>query len=111
MDQITVVVQRGKADGIIKAAMKAGAKGATIYFARGTGIREKLGLLGIAISPEKEAFFMICPQNETDVIFDAVVKAANLETPAQGIMYVNTITRIAGIPLPPEFIVNKEDAE
>ena len=111
LDQITCVVQRGKADGIVKAAMKAGAKGATIFFARGTGIRERLGLLGIAISPEKEVFFVVCPKNETDLIFDAIVKAANLETPAQGIMYVNEIKRVAGIPIPPGFFEGKESNE
>jgi nitrogen regulatory protein P-II 1 len=50
---ITCIVQRGSADDVMKAANKAGATGATIYFARGTGVRERLGLLGIAIQAEK----------------------------------------------------------
>ncbi len=107
MDQITCVVQRGKADSIIKAAMKAGATGVTIYFARGTGIREKLGLLGIAISPEKEVFFITCCQEDTDQIFDAIVKEGNMETPAQGIVYVHEIKRIAGIPIPPKALIKE----
>ena len=46
---ITCVVQRGKADEIIKAAQEVGAQGATAYYARGGGIRERLGILGVAI--------------------------------------------------------------
>ena len=48
---ITCVVQRGNGDAISKAAMKAQAGGATTFFARGTGIRERLGLMGLAIVP------------------------------------------------------------
>ena len=44
---ITCVVQRGFADPIIKAAQEAGAQGATVYFGRGTGVRERLGRVGV----------------------------------------------------------------
>ena len=43
---ITAIVQRGKADAPVQAALKAGAQGATVVFGRGQGIRERLGLLG-----------------------------------------------------------------
>lgn len=43
---ITCIVQRGLADTIIVAAREAGAQGATVHFARGMGIRERLGILG-----------------------------------------------------------------
>ena len=38
---ITCVVQRGHADKVAKAAVQAGAKGATISFARGMGARDQ----------------------------------------------------------------------
>ena len=46
--QITCIIQRGKGDRIVKAMIKAGARGGTVFFARGTGTRENLGLLGLA---------------------------------------------------------------
>ena len=46
---ITCIVQRDVANTIIKAAREAGVQGATVHFARGTGIRERLGLLGVAV--------------------------------------------------------------
>jgi nitrogen regulatory protein PII len=97
LELITCVVQRGKADKVAKAAIGAGAGGATIWFARGMGIRERLGLLGLAIVPEKEVITIICGKNVTRVIMDAVVKAANLEVPGMGVAYVVPITAIAGI--------------
>ena len=43
---ITCIVQRGLADTIIQAAREGGAQGATVHFARGMGVRERLGILG-----------------------------------------------------------------
>ena len=43
---ITCIVQRGTGDTIVRAAQDAGAQGATVYYAKGGGIRERLGLLG-----------------------------------------------------------------
>ena len=95
-DLITVIVQRGKADRVVKRAMKAGAGGATIWFGRGGGIREKLGLLGIAISPEKEIILIITPRNITDLVFQEVVKAGKLDIPGQGVAYVTELRHVAG---------------
>jgi hypothetical protein len=46
---ITCIVQRGVADTIVRAAVEAGAQGATIHYAHGTGVRERLGILGVAV--------------------------------------------------------------
>lgn len=51
---ITVIVQRGAADKVVRAAQKAGAQGATIFYARGTGVRQRhLGVLGVAVNSER----------------------------------------------------------
>ena len=50
---IMAILQRGRADRAVKAAIRAGAQAATVFFGRGLGIRERLGLLGLAIQPEK----------------------------------------------------------
>ena len=44
---ITAIVQRGMADLVVQTAQEAGAQGATIFHAHGTGVRQKrLGNLG-----------------------------------------------------------------
>ncbi len=99
---ITCVVQRGRADKICKAALEAGAAGATVFFGRGLGLRERLGLLGLAIVPEKEVIMIVTKPSETKRIFQVIVKAANLDTPGMGIAYVIPIHEVAGlIPLNP----------
>ena len=93
---ITCVVQRGKADKVVKAALDAGAAAATVFFARGMGLRERLGLLGLAIVPEKEVIMIVTSQAETQRIFDVVVDAAKLDTPGMGIAYIIPIHAAAG---------------
>lgn len=93
---ITCVVQRGKGDAITKAAIKAGAGGATVFFARGTDTRERLGLLGLAIVPEKEVVLVVCREEKSTRIFDAIAKAGKLDVPGMGIAYITPILKITG---------------
>lgn len=93
---ITCVVQRGKADKLTKAAIEAGASGATVFFARGMGVRERLGLLGLAIVPEKEVVMIVCTKEKVRTIVDTLVKAGSLDTPGYGIVYVTAIDQAVG---------------
>ena len=95
-DLITCIVQRGKAEKVIDAALLAGAPGATYYYGRGTGVRQKLGLLSKLIVPEKEIILIVTKKNQTDVVFDAVVKAGKLDKKGQGFAYTHTIDRAIG---------------
>ena len=54
LNLITCIVQRGRAEKVVDAALKAGAPGATHFYGRGTGVRQKLGVLSKLIVPEKE---------------------------------------------------------
>ncbi|MGY8815003.1 MAG: P-II family nitrogen regulator [Gammaproteobacteria bacterium] len=92
---ITCVVQRGSADDIIKAAQEVGAQGATIYYARGGGVRERLGVLGLAIEVEKEVISIIVATNQIDRVFEKMFIAGKLETPGMGIMYVTHLDKVA----------------
>ncbi|MBN2284327.1 MAG: P-II family nitrogen regulator [Deltaproteobacteria bacterium] len=96
-DLITCVVQRGKADKVAKAALDAGAGGATVFFGRGMGLRERLGLLGLAIVPEKEIILIVSEKTDTSRIFDAVIEAGKLNVPGMGIAYVSPIHAVVGL--------------
>ncbi|WP_221270365.1 P-II family nitrogen regulator [Desulfurispira natronophila] len=85
---ITCIVERGAADDVVEAAKKAGAKAATISFARGTGIRERLGLLGIAIQPEKEIIEIGVHPSRADAVFHAMAEAGKLHLPGKGFIYM-----------------------
>ena len=92
---ITCVVQRGKAEQVVKAAQDAGAQGATIYYGSGSGVRERLGLLGLAIDVEKEIITILVGDDQVDRIFESMYLAAELDLPGAGIIYVNKLEKAA----------------
>jgi nitrogen regulatory protein PII len=92
---ITCVVQRGNADEVVKAARGAGAQGATIYYARGTGVRERLGILGLTVEAEKEVINVIVADDQLDFIFEKMYLAGKLDTPGMGVIYVTQLDKIA----------------
>jgi nitrogen regulatory protein P-II 1 len=88
---ITCICQRGKADAIARAAVNAGSTAPVIFYGEGQGIREKLGLLRIAVNPEKEIISVVAGEMESFHIFDAMVDAGSLYTPGMGFIYVTDI--------------------
>lgn len=96
IDSIFCVVQRGKADEVVKAALDAGAQGATMFYARGTGVRQKLGILGSLIQPEKEVIFIVTRSEKTESVFNAMILAGKLEEPGRGFAFVQKIERAIG---------------
>ena len=99
LNLITCIVQKGAADDIIKAVVNEGIQGATIHYARGTGIRERLGLLGVAVESEKEVINIVVSTEMTDRVFEAIYLAGKLDTPGMGIMYVTPVLK-AGTYIP-----------
>ena len=74
---ITAVVQRGKADEIVAAAQEAGAQGASIHYAHGRGVRERLGILGLAIEAEEEVINIIVSNDQANRVFESIYKAGD----------------------------------
>lgn len=92
---ITCVVQRSKADEIVTAARSAGAQGATIYYARGTGVRERLGILGLTVEAEKEVINIIVANDQLDYMFEKMYLAGEMDTPGMGVIYVTPLDKVA----------------
>jgi nitrogen regulatory protein PII len=93
---ITCIVQRGEADKVVDAALSAGAEGATIYFGRGTGVRQKLGFSGRFIKAEKEIVLIVTKVEQTDAVFEAVIKAARLDQKGKGFAFLHKLDRAVG---------------
>jgi nitrogen regulatory protein PII len=93
---ITCIVQRGAAEEAVQAARRAGAQGATIFYARGSGVRQKhLGLLGVTLSAEKEVIYIVAASDQADRIFDKIFTAAQLDTPGMGMIYMTPLDKMA----------------
>lgn len=92
---ITCIVQRGVADEVVRASREAGAQGATVSYARGTGVRERLGLLGIALEAEKEVIQIVVASDQADRVFEAMYLAGKLDTPGMGFIYMSELEKAA----------------
>lgn len=92
---ITCIVQASQADKVVKAAQDVGAQGATVTYARGTGVRERMGLMGVAIDEQKEMIRVIVSEEQADRVFEAMYLAGELDNPGMGIMFMNNLDRIA----------------
>ena len=92
---ITCIVQASQADKVVKAAQNVGAQGATVTYARGTGIRERMGLMGVTIDEQKEMIRIIVSEEQADRVFEAMYLAGELDKPGMGIMFMNDLDRIA----------------
>ena len=92
---ITCVVQRGMGEKVFRAAQEAGAQGATIFYAHGLGIQERLGLLGLTINSEKEVVNMVVSTEQANRIFEKIYLAAKMDTPGMGFMYQTPLEKAA----------------
>ena len=96
-DLIVTIVKKGCCENVIRASREAGAEGATIIPARGTGIHETKKLLGIPIEPEKEIIFTIIKEEKTERVLKAIIEAGRLCEPATGIAFVVELKKVVGI--------------
>ncbi|MFO7760246.1 MAG: P-II family nitrogen regulator [Thermodesulfobacteriota bacterium] len=96
LNMITCIVQRGEADKVVDAALEAGAEGATIYYARGRGVREKLGIAKWLIKPEKEVIIIVTRPEETNAVFDAIIKVGHLNRKGMGFAFLHKVDRAIG---------------
>ena len=93
---ITAIVQRGIADMVVQVAQDAGAQGATIFHAHGTGVRQKrLGILGLTINAEKEVIYVVVPSDLADSIFERIFVTAKIDTPGMGILWMTPLEKMA----------------
>ena len=92
---ITCIVQRGLGDTIVQAAQEAGAQGATIFYAKGSGVRERLGILGVAVEVEKEVVNIVVSSEQLETVFNNIYLAGQLDTPGMGFMYVTPLEKAA----------------
>ena len=93
--QITCVVQKGMADTINQSLLDAGIQGATVHAGVGTGIRERMGFLGVAVEVEREIVSVLVSKDQTDRIFERMYLAGRLDTPGMGYIFVTPLVQAA----------------
>ncbi|MDF7806055.1 P-II family nitrogen regulator [Pontiellaceae bacterium B12219] len=94
---VVAIVERGKADHLVEAARKAGATGATVFFARGTGTDEHLSFFRLQVDAMKEVALILAPQTHVEEILSAVTAAGELSEPGKGIVFTLPVGEIIGL--------------
>lgn len=92
---ITCVVDAGRSDKILLAAQEMGARNAIVHHARGWGVRERFGALGVAVETEKEVITILVSAEQRDAVFDAVYKAGDLGRPGRGVVTITALEKAA----------------
>lgn len=104
---ITCIVEKGQADSLVKAAREAGAQGATVFYARGSGVRERLGILGVAVEVEKEIINIVVSNEQADFVVEKMYLAGQLDTPGKGFIYTTPLDKAATF-IPPQVVERLE---
>lgn len=102
---IIAIVERGKADAIVAAAQRAGASGATVLFARGTGTEEHLSLFRIQVDAMKEVIIILAGDSQAQAVLTAISEAGHLTEPGTGIAFAIPAAMVVGF----EYLQRVED--
>ena len=94
---IVAIVERGKAEKIVKASKAAGASGATIFYGRGTGESEVKRFLNVHIEASKEIILILIEREKKEQILEAMVKAGDLKKPGTGIIFTLPVKDLIGL--------------
>lgn len=94
---IMCIVNTGFSDVVMSAAREYGAKGGTVFSARGTANQEAETFFKISIQPEKEVVMILVPTNLKDDILHALYGQVGLNTPGQGIAFTLPVDSAVGL--------------
>jgi nitrogen regulatory protein PII len=85
---ITCIVERGRAEEVMRVAREAGAKGGTVLPARGTSTADDKRFLGIPVMPaEKEVLLIVADNEEAPIIMGAICKMPIFKEIGRNIVY------------------------
>jgi nitrogen regulatory protein PII len=96
-EAIVVIVERGKANGVIKKIAEAGAIGATIVYGRGSGEQMFSFFRSLKVESSKEIILIISPADTVDELYKIVVDAAKVREKGKGISFTVPIRNLIGI--------------
>lgn len=96
-EAVFTIVDRGLGHEVVDAANSAGARGATIINARGSGIHEDSKFFSMNIEPEKEIVMIIIPKEISDAVVKVIRETMKIDEPGKGIMFVMNVSKTSGI--------------
>jgi hypothetical protein len=90
---ICCIVQRGEGNKVARVALDMGASVPVVSFGEGMGIRDRLGLLRIAIPAQKEIIHLAVSTYDAETVMRMMIRAGELDRPAKGFLYLYPIRK------------------
>jgi len=90
-------VKTHKTDPIVDAAKAAGATGATIIPARGTGIHEAKTFFGLTLEDQTDIVMFLLEEHIVKPVLDAIKIAGEFDKPGTGIAFVLPVEHVLGL--------------
>lgn len=90
---ICCVLQRGQANEVARVALDMGLSVPAVSFGQGMGIRDRLGLLRIAIPGEKEIIHVAASRYDAETLMRMMIRAGQLDRPGKGFIYLSPIRK------------------
>ena len=86
-----------KTDAVVDAAKMAGATGATIIPARGTGVREAKTFFGLTLEDQTDILLFLLEEHLVEPVLEAIKTAGEFDKPGTGIAFVLPVDRVIGL--------------
>jgi len=90
-------VKTHKTDPIVDAAKAAGATGATIISARGTGMHEAKTFFGLTLEDQTDIVLFLLEEHLVKPVMKAIETAGEFDKPGTGIAFVLPIEQVIGM--------------
>ena len=84
-------------DHIVDTAKGAGATGATIIPARGTGIKEAKTFFGLSLEAQTDIIMLLVEEHLVSKIMDSIKEAGEFHKPGTGIAFVVPVEHVTGL--------------
>ncbi len=94
---IMAFVKPSITDAVVDAMKEAGATGATIIPARGTGMHEAKSFFGLSIEDHTEIIVFLVEEHVVENLMNVIQLAGKFDEPGTGIAFVIPIEHIAGL--------------
>jgi nitrogen regulatory protein PII len=94
---ILSIINQGFSDELMDAAREAGARGGTVFHARGTARPEEEKFYGISLQHEKEIVVIVARKEQRRAIMDAVQKVCGKDTEANGVFLALPVEQSVGV--------------
>ena len=94
---IIAFVKPSITDNVVDAMKEAGATGATIVPARGTGIHEAKSFFGLSIEDQTEIIVFLVEEHVVENLMKVIQTAGKFNEPGTGIAFVMPVEQVIGL--------------